>query len=119
MTINDLNKLKPKLAYFVLSYFDDINSRLSGTRHVSLVLWDPSDDWLSSLLSWFEWVSSHWEGTPADVDGQFFVEADDSAISADASTFSVCLGVIFAEFSDANACWRKSTSIFLLDFVFF
>ena len=43
-------------------------------------------------------------GTPADVDGQFFVEADDSAISADASTFSVCLGVIFAEFSDANAC---------------
>ena len=28
------------------------------------------------------------------------MEADDSAISADASTFSVCLGVIFAEFSD-------------------
>ena len=64
-------------------------------------------------------LSSHWEGTPADVDGQFFVEADHSAISADASTFSVCLGVIFAEFSDANACWRKSTSIFLLDSVFF
>ena len=39
-----------------------------------------------------------------DVDGQFFVEADNSAISADASTFSVCLGVIFAEFSDVNAC---------------
>ena len=34
----------------------------------------------------------------------FFVEADDSAILANASTFSVCLGVIFAEFSDANAC---------------
>ena len=48
MTINDLNKLKPQLAYFV--------------------------------------------------------EADNSAISADVSTFSVCLGVIFAEFSDANAC---------------
>ena len=32
------------------------------------------------------------------------MEADNSAISADASTFSVCLGVIFAEFSDANAC---------------
>ena len=27
--------------------------------------------------------------------------------------------LIFAEFSDANACWRKSTSIFLLDSVFF
>ena len=39
-----------------------------------------------------------------DVDEQFFVEADDSAISADAFTISVCLGVIFAEFSDANAC---------------
>ena len=33
--------------------------------------------------------------------------------------FLVCLGVIFAEFSDANACCRKSTSIFLLDSVFF
>ena len=64
MTINDLNKLKPQLAYFVLSV----------PIHISHFF------------------------------VQFFVEADDSAISADASTFSVCLGVIFAEFSDANAC---------------
>ena len=42
------------------------------------------------------------------------MEADDSAISADASTFSVCLGVIFAEFSDANACCEKAHLFFYL-----
>ena len=42
------------------------------------------------------------------------MEADYSAISADASTFSVCLGVIFAEFSMLMLADEKAYLFFYL-----